>query len=70
MATAHPLDRFRVEGQVAVVTGASSGMGVTFAEALAGAGARVVLAARRKERLDAVVAGIARAGGKDTGGFL
>jgi NAD(P)-dependent dehydrogenase (short-subunit alcohol dehydrogenase family) len=37
-----------------VVTGASSGLGVTFAEALAGAGADVVLAARRSDRLDEV----------------
>jgi len=58
-----PHDLFRIEGQVAVVTGASSGMGVTFAEALASAGARVVLAARRKDRLDEVVARIEASGG-------
>ena len=35
------LDRFRLDGKVAVVTGASSGLGVTFAQALAEAGADV-----------------------------
>lgn len=59
-----PLARHRLDGRVAVVTGASSGMGVVFAEALAAAGARVVLAARRRERLDAVAERIAEAGGE------
>ena len=45
------LDRFRLDGKVAVVTGASSGLGVAFAQALAEAGADVVLGARREERL-------------------
>jgi NAD(P)-dependent dehydrogenase (short-subunit alcohol dehydrogenase family) len=45
------LDLFRLDGRVAIVTGASSGLGVTFAQALAEAGADVVLAARRAERL-------------------
>lgn len=58
-----PQDLFRIDGMIAVVTGASSGMGVTFAEALAAAGARVVLAARRKEKLEEVVARITAAGG-------
>ena len=47
---------FRLDGRVAVVTGASSGLGVAFARALAGAGARVVLAARRREQLEALAA--------------
>ncbi len=58
-----PEQQFRLDGRVAVVTGASSGMGVTFAGALAAAGARVVLAARRAERLSEVVAGIQAQGG-------
>ncbi|TSD99193.1 SDR family oxidoreductase [Skermania sp. ID1734] len=45
------LDQFRLDGKVAVVTGASSGLGVQFAEALAQAGADVVLAARRLDKL-------------------
>jgi NAD(P)-dependent dehydrogenase (short-subunit alcohol dehydrogenase family) len=45
------LDRFRLDGRVAVVTGSSSGLGVHFAQALAQAGADVVLAARRADRL-------------------
>ncbi|MBD8870039.1 SDR family NAD(P)-dependent oxidoreductase [Nocardioides donggukensis] len=45
------LDMFRLDGKVAIVTGASSGLGVAFAQALAQAGADVVLGARRVERL-------------------
>jgi len=55
---------FRLDGRAAVVTGASSGMGVAFAEALAAAGARVLLAARRGDRLEALAARL-RAGGAE-----
>jgi NAD(P)-dependent dehydrogenase (short-subunit alcohol dehydrogenase family) len=47
------IDRFRLDGRVAVVTGASSGLGVAFAAALAEAGADLSLGARRIERLHA-----------------
>jgi NAD(P)-dependent dehydrogenase (short-subunit alcohol dehydrogenase family) len=47
-----PLQLFRLDGDVAVVTGASSGLGVRFARVLHAAGAQVVLAARRLDRLE------------------
>jgi NAD(P)-dependent dehydrogenase (short-subunit alcohol dehydrogenase family) len=46
------LDLFRLDGRVAIVTGASSGFGVAFAKALAEAGADVALGARRVDRLN------------------
>ena len=53
----------QLKGAVAVVTGASSGIGEATAIALAQRGAKVVLAARRKERLDDLTHRIGRAGG-------
>src|SRR3546814_9559429 len=50
-------------GKNAFVTGASSGLGAHFAKILARAGANVVIAARRRESLDAVAADIAAAVG-------
>ena len=55
---------FRLDGKVALVTGASSGLGARFAQALALAGAGVLLCARREDKLRAVVDEIAQAGGK------
>jgi NAD(P)-dependent dehydrogenase (short-subunit alcohol dehydrogenase family) len=49
-------DLFRLDGRVAIVTGASSGLGDRFARVLHAAGANVVVAARRLDRLDALVA--------------
>jgi len=51
------------EGKIAMVTGASSGLGARFAKALAGAGAQVVLASRRIERLKELRAEIEADGG-------
>jgi len=50
-----PLDRFRLDGQVAVVTGASSGLGAHFARVLHAVGAQVVATARRLDRLERLV---------------
>jgi NAD(P)-dependent dehydrogenase (short-subunit alcohol dehydrogenase family) len=53
-----PLDRFRLDGQVAVVTGASSGLGAHFAAVLYGVGAQVVVTARRVDRLESLATGL------------
>ena len=53
-----------IAGKVALVTGASSGLGERFARVLAAAGAKVALAARRVERLEALAAEL-RAGGAE-----
>ena len=56
-----------LSGQVALVTGATSGLGDRFARVLAASGAQVVAAGRRRERLDALVADIASTGGTAAG---
>jgi short-subunit dehydrogenase len=55
-----------LNGQVVIITGASSGIGAATARRLARAGAHVVLAARRRERLDALKQEIETAGGRAT----
>ncbi len=57
---------FDLSGQVAVVTGASTGLGVQMAKALANQGANIVCLARRKEKVDANAAEIAAAYGVKT----
>ena len=54
---------FDLSGRTALVTGGSSGIGLAMAEALAGAGAHVVVAARRAEAREAAVASIVAQGG-------
>jgi NAD(P)-dependent dehydrogenase (short-subunit alcohol dehydrogenase family) len=49
-----PLASFRLDGKVAIVTGASAGLGARFARVLDTVGARVVLAARRADRIEAL----------------
>ena len=61
MATA---ELFHLGGKVALVTGASSGLGAHFAQVLAQNGAAVVLVARRAERLSVIAERIAEAGGR------
>ena len=56
--------RFDLSGKVALVTGASSGLGVHFARTLADAGAAVVLAARRADRLASLQAELQKSGAK------
>ena len=56
------LDSFRLDGRVALVTGASSGLGVAIAVALAEAGCDVVVGARRVDRLTETVTAIEATG--------
>src|ERR1700761_1278957 len=56
------LDRFRIDGQVAVVTGAGRGIGAATAIALAEAGADVVLSARHRDQLEKVASQVEEAG--------
>jgi len=56
------LDRFRIDGQVAVVTGAGRGIGAASAVALAEAGADVLISARTAEQLDEVAKQVAATG--------
>ena len=58
------LNRFRLDGRVVLVTGASSGLGTHFAQLLASVGARVAVAARRADKLAAVVQRIKAQGGQ------
>ncbi|MBV8889578.1 MAG: glucose 1-dehydrogenase [Alphaproteobacteria bacterium] len=58
------LPSFDIAGEVALVTGASSGIGLYFAKVLAAAGAHVALAARRVDRLEQAARDIEAAGGR------
>ncbi len=57
-------NRFSLSGKIALITGASSGLGWHFAKVLASAGADVIVVARREERLMALVEEIVREGGE------
>lgn len=60
----------RISGKVALVTGASSGLGEACALALASEGARIAVAARRKDELDRVAALAKQAGSPDARAFV
>lgn len=62
MSTGGVLERFSLAGRTALVTGSSSGIGLTLAAGLAGAGARVVLNGRDASRLEAAATGLRAAG--------
>lgn len=57
-------DRFDLSGRIALVTGASSGLGRHFAKTLSASGAKVILAARRVDRLEALASEIEASGGE------
>ncbi len=57
-------EAFSLKGRIALVTGAASGMGEQFAHTLAAAGATVICASRRTDRIEKVAADIVSAGGQ------
>ncbi len=61
---------FSLKGKTAMVAGASSGLGRHMARVLARAGAMVAVAARRRDRLDSLVAEIEKAGGRATAAVM
>ena len=62
----NPLSLFDVRGKTAIVTGASGAFGALAAKTRAGAGAKVVRAARNQDELNTVAAGGEQLGGKET----
>ena len=58
------MELFNLEGKTALITGASSGLGFQFAQVLSNAGAKVILAARRMDRLENLAKEISEKGGE------
>jgi NAD(P)-dependent dehydrogenase (short-subunit alcohol dehydrogenase family) len=69
LATQSVLDRFRIDGKVALVTGGARGLGRTMATALAEAGAAIALAGRSQDTCQAAADGIASATGRKAMAF-
>jgi NAD(P)-dependent dehydrogenase (short-subunit alcohol dehydrogenase family) len=65
-AVSFPLDLFRLDGRVALITGGAGGLGLVFARALAGAGADVALLGRRAEAAQAAADSVAQETGRRT----
>jgi NAD(P)-dependent dehydrogenase (short-subunit alcohol dehydrogenase family) len=63
------IDRFRLDGRVALISGGARGLGRVMAEAMASAGASVALTAREQDRADAVAREIAASTGRDVIGL-
>jgi NAD(P)-dependent dehydrogenase (short-subunit alcohol dehydrogenase family) len=59
-----PLDQFKLDGRVALITGGSGGLGLVFARALAGAGASVALLGRRADAAQAAAEAVAQESGR------
>src|SRR3954447_2982187 len=59
-----PLDLFRLDGRVALITGGAGGLGLVFARALAGAGADIALLGRRAEAAQAAAEAVAHEFGR------
>ncbi len=63
------LDRFRLDGRVCLITGASRGLGRAMAGALSEAGAQIAAVSRDPQQIEAVAAELAAASGRASRGY-